>query len=112
MVERYTYNFKDVILRDRSKVISTSPHFLYIVTGPVVSLLLERYTCRRITIVGTLVSVVAFVVSVFSPNVEMLIVTYGIIAGMLTSRFDETTFMTSCLLCFVSVQNAGFVVDG
>ncbi|WAR04398.1 MOT9-like protein [Mya arenaria] len=50
--------------------------------GPVVSILLERYTCRQITIVGTLISVVAFVVSIFSPNVEMLIITYGIIAGV------------------------------
>ncbi|KAL4228585.1 hypothetical protein ACF0H5_011635 [Mactra antiquata] len=50
--------------------------------GPVVSTLLEKFSCRQITIAGTLVSVCAFIVSVFSPNVEMLILTYGIIGGV------------------------------
>ena len=44
-------------------------------------MLLERFTCRQITVAGTLLSVVAFIVSVFSPSVDMLIVTYGIIGG-------------------------------
>ncbi|XP_060598825.1 monocarboxylate transporter 14-like isoform X1 [Ruditapes philippinarum] len=50
--------------------------------GPIVSMLLERYSCRQITIAGTALSVVGFVVSSFSPNVEILIITYGIIGGI------------------------------
>ncbi|XP_045207947.1 monocarboxylate transporter 14-like isoform X2 [Mercenaria mercenaria] len=50
--------------------------------GPIVSMLLERYSCRQITIAGTVLSVVGFIISSFSPNVEILIITYGIIGGI------------------------------
>lgn len=50
--------------------------------GPIVSMLLERYSCRQITIAGTLISVVAFIISTFSPSIEILIVTYGILGGI------------------------------
>ncbi|KAH3774938.1 monocarboxylate transporter 9-like [Dreissena polymorpha] len=50
--------------------------------GPVVSLLLERFSWRQVTLAGTLMSAVAFVVSVFSPNIDVLIITYGIIGGI------------------------------
>lgn len=50
--------------------------------GPVVSMLLERYSCRQITIAGTLLSVAAFIASTFSSNVELLIITYGVIGGI------------------------------
>ncbi|KAL5019783.1 hypothetical protein ScPMuIL_002675 [Solemya velum] len=49
--------------------------------GPFVSMLLEKYSCRQVTIAGGMLSGTAFIVSIFSPNVEVLILTYGIIAG-------------------------------
>lgn len=50
--------------------------------GPVVSIFLEKYSCRQITIFGALLSSCAFIVSIFSPNVEVLIITYGVIGGI------------------------------
>lgn len=50
--------------------------------GPVVSIFLEKFSCRQITIFGALLSSCAFIVSIFSPNVEVLIITYGVVGGI------------------------------
>ncbi|KAK3583079.1 hypothetical protein CHS0354_004024 [Potamilus streckersoni] len=50
--------------------------------GPVVSLLLERYSCRQVTIAGIVIAFLAFIASIFSPNIEVLIITYGVIGGI------------------------------
>ncbi|XP_070212917.1 monocarboxylate transporter 14-like [Littorina saxatilis] len=49
--------------------------------GPVVSLMLKRYSIRQVTIAGTLLSAVGFIASVFAPNVYVLIAMYGIVGG-------------------------------
>ncbi|XP_048249886.1 monocarboxylate transporter 12-like [Haliotis rufescens] len=50
--------------------------------GPLVSFLLRRFSCRQVTIFGTLLSTIGFVTSMFAPNVETLIITYGVIGGI------------------------------
>ncbi len=49
--------------------------------GPLVSFLLRRFSCRQVTIFGTLLSTVGFVASMFAPNIETLIITYGVVGG-------------------------------
>ena len=45
------------------------------------SIFLEKFTCRQITICGALLSSCAFIVSIFSPTVDILILTYGVLGG-------------------------------
>ena len=52
------------------------------ISGPVVSIFLEKYSCRQMTIFGALMASCAFIVSIFSPTVDILIITYGVIGGM------------------------------
>ncbi|XP_005104289.2 uncharacterized protein LOC101856201 [Aplysia californica] len=50
--------------------------------GPLISALLKRFTVRQVTIAGSLLSTLGFIASVFSPNVYVLILTYGVIGGI------------------------------
>ena len=50
-------------------------------SGPVTSVLVNLWDCRRVAMVGTLVATVAFVVSIFAPNIPTLIFTYGFLGG-------------------------------
>ncbi|XP_069115284.1 monocarboxylate transporter 12-like isoform X2 [Argopecten irradians] len=53
-----------------------------IFVGPFVSLLLRRYSIRSVTVAGSIVSAIGFILSIFSPNIELLVITYGIIGGI------------------------------
>ena len=55
------------------------------VTGPIVSALANRFGCRAVAIVGSVMACLSFVASTFSPNIDWLIVTYGAMGG--TCRF-------------------------
>uniref|UniRef100_A0A1B6E8D8 Major facilitator superfamily (MFS) profile domain-containing protein n=1 Tax=Clastoptera arizonana TaxID=38151 RepID=A0A1B6E8D8_9HEMI len=46
-------------------------------TGPIASSLCNKYGCRPVSIGGSLLASAAFVLSTFSPNVEVLMITYG-----------------------------------
>ena len=52
-----------------------------LITGPIASALTTRYGCRRTTIVGGLIASFGFVTSAFAPNIEVLCITFGLIAG-------------------------------
>lgn len=54
----------------------------YLLVGPVVSALANRFDCRRVAIVGSLVSSAAFLASIFATSVVYLIICYGIIGGI------------------------------
>ncbi|XP_065156423.1 monocarboxylate transporter 14 isoform X2 [Atheta coriaria] len=54
---------------------------MYLAAGPVVSALTNKYGCRAVCIAGSLISTIAFVLSIFSPNVNVLMVTYGVMGG-------------------------------
>lgn len=62
--------------------IGSSYAMLYNGCGVFVSLLINRYDCRRVCMVGSLLSAVAFAGAAFSPNFTSLLATYGIMAGV------------------------------
>lgn len=49
--------------------------------GPLVAALANKYTCRVVTVAGSLLTSLAFVLAAFSTNVDMLICTVGLMAG-------------------------------
>ncbi|XP_052125590.1 monocarboxylate transporter 14-like isoform X3 [Frankliniella occidentalis] len=52
-----------------------------LLSGPVASFLTDRYGCRRVTIAGALLASAGFVASSFTNSLEMLFLTFGVIAG-------------------------------
>ncbi|KAK6964454.1 monocarboxylate transporter 7 [Biomphalaria glabrata] len=54
---------------------------VYLMVGPIVSVLTNRFGCRPVIIVGSLIASAAFIGSAFSNNVTTLIVVYGFIGG-------------------------------
>lgn len=53
----------------------------YLCAGPIVSALTNRYGCKKVTMIGSLVATAGFILSVFAPSADILILTYGIVAG-------------------------------
>ncbi|KAJ2939778.1 hypothetical protein O0L34_g17968 [Tuta absoluta] len=53
-----------------------------LILGPVMSALVDRYGCRNMTMLGSIASTIGFVAAAFSNSVEVLYVTYGIMAGL------------------------------
>ncbi|CAL1283664.1 unnamed protein product [Larinioides sclopetarius] len=54
----------------------------YLLAGPVVSALTNKFGCRPVTIAGSIISCIAFLLSIAAPTVDVLMVTYGIMAGI------------------------------
>lgn len=52
-----------------------------LLSGPVASFLTDRYGCRKVTIAGSILACIGFVMSAFSTSMEMLFLTFGILAG-------------------------------
>lgn len=50
--------------------------------GPFVSAMANRWGFRTITIAGSFVAATAFILASFSPNIELLYITYGVIGGI------------------------------
>lgn len=53
-----------------------------LLSGPVASFLTDRYGCRKVTIAGSMLASLGFVISSQSNSMEMLFLTFGILAGM------------------------------
>ncbi|KAK2588247.1 hypothetical protein KPH14_004277 [Odynerus spinipes] len=53
-----------------------------LLSGPVMSALVDRYGCRKMTIAGGLISGLGFVLSCFSDSIEVMYLTFGVIAGL------------------------------
>ncbi|XP_043261763.1 uncharacterized protein LOC122402765 isoform X1 [Colletes gigas] len=53
-----------------------------LLSGPIMSALVDRYGCRSMTIVGGLISGFGFVLSCFSNTIEVMYLTFGVIAGL------------------------------
>ncbi|KRY00797.1 Monocarboxylate transporter 9 [Trichinella pseudospiralis] len=68
-----------------SKAISSVAGALFmalpLLVGPVASSLIEKYNFRHVTFIGALVTFVGFFVSVFTTNIYILCVAFGILAG-------------------------------
>ncbi|XP_065084865.1 uncharacterized protein LOC135707064 isoform X2 [Ochlerotatus camptorhynchus] len=55
---------------------------MYLSAGPVVSALANKYGCRAVCIAGSIISSVAFALSTLSPNVTVMMLTYGVMGGI------------------------------
>lgn len=55
---------------------------MYLSAGPVVSALANKYGCRAVCIAGSVISCVAFALSTLSPNVTVMMLTYGVMGGI------------------------------
>lgn len=53
-----------------------------LLSGPIASYLTDRYGCRKVTIVGSITASIGFLLSSVSDSMEMLFVTFGVIAGV------------------------------
>ncbi|XP_063977288.1 monocarboxylate transporter 14-like isoform X1 [Diachasmimorpha longicaudata] len=53
-----------------------------LLSGPVMSALVDRYGCRRMTILGGLISGVGFVLSWQANSIEVMYLTFGLLAGL------------------------------
>ncbi|XP_014478799.1 PREDICTED: monocarboxylate transporter 5-like [Dinoponera quadriceps] len=53
-----------------------------LLSGPIMSALVDRYGCRKMTIAGGLISGVGFILSSFGRTIEMMYLTFGVIAGL------------------------------
>lgn len=53
-----------------------------LLSGPIMSGLVDRYGCRRMTIAGGLISGLGFILSSFAKSVEVMYLTFGVIAGL------------------------------
>lgn len=53
-----------------------------LLSGPIMSALVDRYGCRSMTIVGGLISGFGFILSCFSTTIEVMYLTFGVIAGL------------------------------
>lgn len=53
-----------------------------LLSGPIASYLTDRYGCRKVTIVGSITAAIGFLLSAVSNSMEMLFVTFGVIAGV------------------------------
>ncbi|XP_055677444.1 uncharacterized protein LOC129786435 [Lutzomyia longipalpis] len=52
-----------------------------LLSGPIASFLTDRYGCRCVTVVGSILAATGFMISAFSTSMEMLFFTFGILAG-------------------------------
>lgn len=53
-----------------------------LIAGPLMSALVDRYGCRKMTILGSIVATIGFVAASYSNSITTLCITYGIIAGL------------------------------
>ncbi|XP_060597366.1 monocarboxylate transporter 12-like [Ruditapes philippinarum] len=55
---------------------------LQLVTGPIASVLTNKFGCRATTIIGAIVTSVGFILSAFSPSLYFLYFSFGILSGL------------------------------
>ncbi|KAG8236226.1 hypothetical protein J437_LFUL016752 [Ladona fulva] len=55
---------------------------MYLSAGPVVSALTNKFGCRAVCIAGSILGCIAFLLSTLSPNVDILMLTYGVMGGI------------------------------
>jgi len=54
---------------------------VYLMSGPIVGGLVNRFGCRPVCISGSIISAIALSLSIFSPNVPVLMLLYGVVGG-------------------------------
>ncbi|XP_068631908.1 monocarboxylate transporter 14-like [Battus philenor] len=53
-----------------------------LLSGPIMSALVDRYGCRSMTILGGIISALGFALASVSKTIEMMMITFGVIAGL------------------------------
>lgn len=53
-----------------------------LLSGPIMSALVDRYGCKWMTIIGGTISAIGFILSCFADSIEYLLITFGVIAGI------------------------------
>lgn len=53
----------------------------FVIVGPIVSALTNKFGCRPVAMTGSVVATIAFILATFSPNIDVLILTYGVLGG-------------------------------
>ena len=66
----------------------------FFLAGPIVSALTNKFGCRPVAITGSIIATIAFVLSVFAPNIDILILTYGVIGGKYLKLTRSMRFQT------------------
>jgi len=69
-----------------------------------VSALANRFGCRPVSIVGSVIAGVFFTISQFSPNIDVLIFTYGVMGGQLL------LLLLSAVVCLVDLYSFFIVI--
>lgn len=54
---------------------------VYLMSGPIVAGLVNKFGCRPVCMAGSLITCIAFSLSIFATNVPMLMMTYGVLGG-------------------------------
>lgn len=75
--------FADSFQASKSKVSLVGSLMIgtYLCAGPIVSGLVNQFGCRKVTVAGSIVAASGFIIGSFSPNLDVLILTYGVIGG-------------------------------
>jgi len=73
-------------------VIFSSLLLLYV--GPIASALSNKFGCRIVCMVGSAIAGIFFFISAFSTNMEMLLITYGVMGGEYSHRVQSTGYTT------------------
>ncbi|XP_072397347.1 monocarboxylate transporter 12-like [Diabrotica undecimpunctata] len=55
---------------------------LPLVSGPICSALVDRYGCKKMTIIGSVITALGFVLSSYVKSLGVLYITYGVIGGL------------------------------
>lgn len=55
---------------------------MYLIAGPIVSILATRFGCRNVAVVGSIMAAGSFFASSFSNSIIMMLITYGIMGGI------------------------------
>lgn len=71
--------------------------------GPLVSALANKFGCRKVTIIGSIVTALGFLVSTLAPSIEVLMFLYGVVGGWYTV-FVNAIALTVCLFAYAEVK--------
>lgn len=79
----FLLEFADYFEESKSKVslVGSLLCGVYMLAGPIVSALTNKFGCRPVAVVGSAVAGFSFLLSTFSNSVEVLMLTYGVMGG-------------------------------
>lgn len=81
-----------------------------LLSGPIASFLTDRYGCRKVTIAGSILATMGFVISYFATSMDVLILTFGVLAGfglslyfvaavVIVAYYKRRSFATGLSVC-------------